>query len=293
MVRRTAAGCAAHDLSSQHRAGRQPPRGNYAVRHGARVCVSGGPAGLAVSARGPHRHRPGGLRGGCGRDACTRSPIRSTRSIIFPRDGHSETFRQLTAALAKARGSMQPLFWPGLAGPFHRNRGAAGAAPRQFGPRRVAAESILPYLVWNTVFDNARVVAEMGRAPAPFSSYCFPLFRFARENHFRYPYREWPEAAPVRGRPPRKADTIQSGTSRWENARHDGSRAEAWVAALIERTKVAWMLGRGQILEAGRAAETAFCRLQRHAQHRLGCARRGDAAAGAAGAGRQECRELT
>ena len=28
----------------------------------------------------------------------------------------------------------------------------------------------LPYLVWNTVFDNTRVVAEMGRKPAPFSA---------------------------------------------------------------------------------------------------------------------------
>ena len=32
----------------------------------------------------------------------------------------------------------------------------------------------LPYLVWNTVFDNSRVVAEMGRSPAPFSQYCYP-----------------------------------------------------------------------------------------------------------------------
>ena len=70
----------------------------------------------------------------------------------------------------------------------------------------------LPYLVWNTVFDNARVVAEMGRAPAPFSSYCFPLLRFARENHFRYPYREWPEAGVTTRRRPAKADTIQSDT---------------------------------------------------------------------------------
>src|SRR5437016_10323575 len=53
----------------------------------------------------------------------------------------------------------------------------------------------LPYLVWNTVFDNTRVVAELGRAPAPFSSYCFPLYRYAKENHFRYPYREWPAGA--------------------------------------------------------------------------------------------------
>jgi hypothetical protein len=53
----------------------------------------------------------------------------------------------------------------------------------------------LPYLVWNTVFDNRRVVAELGRAPAEFSSYCFPLLRFAQDNHFRYPYRDWPERA--------------------------------------------------------------------------------------------------
>ena len=50
----------------------------------------------------------------------------------------------------------------------------------------------LPYLVWNTVFDNTRVVAEMGRQPAPFSQYCFPLLRFSRENHFVYKYRDWP-----------------------------------------------------------------------------------------------------
>jgi hypothetical protein len=53
-------------------------------------------------------------------------------------------------------------------------------------------EVFLPYLVWNTVFDNTRVVAELRRAPAPFSSYCFSLFRYAKENRFRYPYRDWP-----------------------------------------------------------------------------------------------------
>jgi hypothetical protein len=38
-------------------------------------------------------------------------------------------------------------------------------------------------------------VTELDRSPARFSSYCFPLFRFAKENRFRYPYREWPESA--------------------------------------------------------------------------------------------------
>jgi hypothetical protein len=50
----------------------------------------------------------------------------------------------------------------------------------------------LPYLVWNTVFDNQRVVAEIGRRPAPFSQYCYPLLHFSRENHFMYKYRDWP-----------------------------------------------------------------------------------------------------
>jgi len=44
------------------------------------------------------------------------------------------------------------------------------------------------------VFDNRRVVQETGRTPAPFSSYCFPLYQFAVKNHFSYPYRQWPEA---------------------------------------------------------------------------------------------------
>ena len=105
---------------------------------------------------------------------------------------NSESFRQLTAALAEARGKIRPLFWPQLEAPFR------GVVKRLSGRRDNLgyAASLLkvfwPYLLWNTVFDNTRVVAELGRGPAPFSSYCFPLFRFARENRFRYPYREWP-----------------------------------------------------------------------------------------------------
>jgi thioester reductase-like protein len=103
----------------------------------------------------------------------------------------SETYRQLTDTLASARGRMKPLYWPGLETPFRSVVDAL--SPRRDGVGRAAAllKVFLPYLVWNTVFDNRRVVAEMGCAPAPFSSYCYPLLQFARENRFRYPYREW------------------------------------------------------------------------------------------------------
>jgi thioester reductase-like protein len=104
----------------------------------------------------------------------------------------SETYEQLTDALANARGKMKPMYWPGLEVPFASV--VTWLARRRDGVGRAASllKVFLPYLVWNTVFDNSRVVAELGRAPEPFSSYCFPLLRFARENHFVYPYREWP-----------------------------------------------------------------------------------------------------
>ena len=50
----------------------------------------------------------------------------------------------------------------------------------------------MPYLVWNTVFDNTRVTTELGRKPAPFSQYSFPLLKFSRDGNFTYPYQEWP-----------------------------------------------------------------------------------------------------
>jgi hypothetical protein len=50
-----------------------------------------------------------------------------------------------------------------------------------------------PYLDWNTVFDNSRVVAELGEAPAKFSTYAFSLLKFSRQNKFRYPAAPWPE----------------------------------------------------------------------------------------------------
>src|SRR5438309_5800307 len=108
---------------------------------------------------------------------------------------NSESFRELTAALAEARGKMRPLFWPELEAPFRSIVQWLSRRPDHLGHAASLLEVFLPYLVWNTVFDNTRVVAELRRAPAPFSSYCFSLFRYAKENRFRYPYREWPEIA--------------------------------------------------------------------------------------------------
>jgi long-chain acyl-CoA synthetase len=104
----------------------------------------------------------------------------------------SETFQQLTDALSKAQGKRGPMYVPSLEGPSSKMIHALAGRAGKIGGLAMLLKVFLPYLVWNTVFDNRRVVAEMGRAPAPFSQYCYPLLRFSRENHFKYNYRDLP-----------------------------------------------------------------------------------------------------
>jgi thioester reductase-like protein len=104
----------------------------------------------------------------------------------------SETFVELTDALSKAQGKRGPMFVPSLEGPSSKMVHALAGRAGKIGGLATLLKVFLPYLVWNTVFDNSRAVAEMGRKPAPFSQYCFPLLRFSRETNFSYPYRDWP-----------------------------------------------------------------------------------------------------
>jgi thioester reductase-like protein len=110
----------------------------------------------------------------------------------------SETFRQLTHALAESAGKMEPLFWPGLERNFSSVVNWLSNSRDAIGRRASLLKVFMPYLVWDTVFENSRVVAEMGRAPEPFSKYCYPLLQFSRDHHFSYPYQSWPGPAAVR-----------------------------------------------------------------------------------------------
>jgi thioester reductase-like protein len=111
----------------------------------------------------------------------------------------AETFGKLTKALADAAGKMQPLFWPGLEHNFSAVVNWLSNSRSTAGRSASLLKVFMPYLVWDTVFDNSRVVAEMGRVPEPFSKYCYPLLKFSRDHHFNYPYAPWPGTpAPVR-----------------------------------------------------------------------------------------------
>ena len=107
----------------------------------------------------------------------------------------SQTYQELTDSLAKAGGWRRPMYMPAFGRPFSAtvnwlaNRGGA------VGYGASLMKVFWPYLDWNTVFDNSRIVAELGVAPAKFSTYAYPLLKFCRENKFRYPAKPWPSSA--------------------------------------------------------------------------------------------------
>jgi len=84
------------------------------------------------------------------------------------------------------------LFLLSLGGTFSRSVNWAANRRGGLGQGASLLKVFWPYLDWNTVFDNSRVLTELGEAPAKFSSYAAPLLSFSRENHFRFPAKPWP-----------------------------------------------------------------------------------------------------
>jgi thioester reductase-like protein len=106
----------------------------------------------------------------------------------------SETFRELTSALAAAQQKRKPVFLPFTEKPFTSSVNLLSNRKSPLGYGAALMKVFMPYLVWNTVFDNTRVTSELGRKPVPFSQYSFPLLKFSRENNFEYRYQPWPAA---------------------------------------------------------------------------------------------------
>ena len=105
----------------------------------------------------------------------------------------SETYRELTDALATAASGAHPKYLPGLGKTFSGTVNWLSHKKSNLGRGASLLKVFWPYLVWNTVFDNSRVVEELGgEIPVKFSSYAYPLLKFSRENRFRYPAKPWP-----------------------------------------------------------------------------------------------------
>jgi len=107
----------------------------------------------------------------------------------------SQTFREITQALASAQEQRAPMFVPALEKPFSKTVDALATRKGSSGQGASLMKVFLPYLVWNTVFDNRRVTSELGKSPVPFSQYSYSLLKFSQEHNFIYPYKAWPAAA--------------------------------------------------------------------------------------------------
>ncbi|MBZ5721575.1 MAG: SDR family oxidoreductase [Acidobacteriia bacterium] len=104
----------------------------------------------------------------------------------------SQTFGQLTTALAAAQNKRKPIFMPLLGRPFDATVNTLANRKGSIGYGASLMKVFMPYLMWNTVFDNTRVTSELGRKPVPFSQYSYPLLKFSRESNFTYNYQGWP-----------------------------------------------------------------------------------------------------
>ncbi len=107
----------------------------------------------------------------------------------------SQTYKELTDALAEQGGWAKPSYQPWLGSPFSGTVNWLAYKGGSIGYGASLLKVFWPYLDWNTVFDNSRVVSEMGEAPAKFSTYAYSLLQFSRKNKFTYPAKAWPGGA--------------------------------------------------------------------------------------------------
>jgi thioester reductase-like protein len=107
----------------------------------------------------------------------------------------SQTFREITQALAKAQNKRPPVFVPVMERPFSGSVNFLANRQGAIGKGASLLKAFMPYLLWNTVFDNTRVTTELGKRPVPFSEYCYPLLKFSSANQFAFKYRPWPATA--------------------------------------------------------------------------------------------------
>lgn len=92
---------------------------------------------------------------------------------------------------------LRHVFVPALGVTFGTLMDVAAHTPRKWGLSGVGSmmQVFWPYVEFDTVFDNTRVVSEMGFAPPAFGSYGSAVMDFAVDNDFEYPYAAWPTAA--------------------------------------------------------------------------------------------------
>jgi len=109
----------------------------------------------------------------------------------------SLTYQQIIDHLSLHGRALHPRFVPKWNRTFERAVSALSSTPREWGASGPASllKVFLPYLCFDTVFDNSRVVSALGDRPVAFTSYATRLLEFAVDHEFKFPYQPWPESA--------------------------------------------------------------------------------------------------
>ncbi|MET0388758.1 MAG: SDR family oxidoreductase [Polyangiales bacterium] len=110
-------------------------------------------------------------------------------------------YDQIVGSLRLHGKQMYRRFAPNLNWSFERLVDAAAGSPARWGVSRPASllKVFLPYLCFDTVFDNNRVVRALGERPVPFDRYASRLLDFAVDHAMTYPYQAFPPPADPAG----------------------------------------------------------------------------------------------
>ena len=121
-------------------------------------------------------------------------PVHESYNLSAGKD--SMQYHQVASALHEAGFTKPMWFVPQLERTFTRATEVLMGTPRKWGISTPASvmRVFMPYLAFNTVFDNTRVCEALGRKPTPFPQYAYGLLRFVAETQFEYPYKAWPAA---------------------------------------------------------------------------------------------------
>lgn len=104
------------------------------------------------------------------------------------------TYDQIAQTLESAHITKPTKFVPQLLNAFRWTINALHIFPRRHIIYQGAAlmKVFLPYLHFNTVFDNTRAIEELGgQRPVAFTDYCVDFYQFLKEGKYQYPYKNY------------------------------------------------------------------------------------------------------
>lgn len=109
----------------------------------------------------------------------------------------SRSAREIGESLLAGSGRRLPVWTPQLESPFGSVMNGLASRKKRDTLTTIGSlfKVFLPYITYDTVFDNTRAVTEMGVAPVPFTTYGKALYDFCKRTNYTYTYKPFPARA--------------------------------------------------------------------------------------------------